>query len=468
MTLTRELCSRVAGIGYRALGAECVTRAKQLIKDGVAVAAAGSGEAPVRLLVAHLRRLGGAPRATLWGHALRSSPMHAAYANGMATHVLDFEPMSQPPTHVVSTTVPVAFALAEAQGASGRDVVTAVAKGIEMQGRIQFAADEFEPERLRFHPPGVAGVMGATVTAAHLLGLDADQLAHALGIAASRAGALLANVGSMTKSTHCGHAGACGLEAAMLAGQGFTANAGIFDAPRGFVATYFPETFHRARLLAFGKPFRLVDPGLAIKLFPSQFATHWAITAALDLRARVRDPRAVSRLVLRAPRMAYIDRPQPATGLDGKFSLQYTAAAALLDGRVTIDSFTDARRFREDMRNLLPRIKLVQDAAIPGDWAGMRVEVHAELTDGKRIDVICRGPRGAWGRAPLTAHEHAAKLNDCLSRLLDARRSARLLERLDRLEKLDARGVRQIPASLAGRRLPDARFPRRTPRARNA
>jgi hypothetical protein len=102
------------------------------------------------------------------------------------------------------------------------------------------------------------------------------------------------------------------------------------------------------------------------------------------------------------------------------------------------------------MVHLLPKIRLVQDAAIPGDWAGMRVEMQAELADGRKIDVVCRGPRGAWGRAPLAASEHAAKLNDCLSRLLDAQQSERLLERLDRLEKLDARGVRRIPTSLAG------------------
>jgi aconitate decarboxylase len=459
VTLTRELCARISDIGYRALGTDCVQRVKQLVKDGVAVAAAGSSEVPVRLLAAHLKELGGVPRATLWGQGFRSSPLHAALANGMATHVLDFEPMSQPPTHVVSTTVPVAFALAEARGACGREVIAAVAKGIELQGRIQFAADEFEPERLRFHPPGVAGVMGATVTAAHLLKLDTVRLAHALGIAASRAGALLANVGSMTKSTHCGHAAACGLEAALLASRGFTANPDIFDAPRGFIATYFPQTFHRRRLLAFGKPYRLVNPGLAIKLFPSQFATHWAITAALDLRRQIADPRLIARLIIRAPRMEYIDRPQPATGLDGKFSLQYTAAVALLDGRVTIDSFTDARRFRADMVDLLPKIELVQDAAIPGDWAGMRIELRAELVAGQTCEAVCRGPRGAWGRAPLTPLEHEAKLHDCLSRLLDRRQSKRLLERIDRLERLDAREVRRIPATLAGMTRRRARGP---------
>ena len=224
MGLTQELCAIIHATRYEALGDECIHRVKQAIKDGVAVALAGSNEAPVKIMTAHVLALGGAPQASIWGARSKVSLTQAAYINSVATHVLDFEPMWSPPTHSVSPTVPVAFALAEANRLSGRQIITSVAKGIEIQGRLQYAGDQYVPEDLLFHPPGVAGVMGSAVVAADLLQLDAGAMRHALGLAASRAGALLANVGSMTKSTHCGNAAASGLDAALLVQRGFTAN----------------------------------------------------------------------------------------------------------------------------------------------------------------------------------------------------------------------------------------------------
>lgn len=451
MTLTRQLCETIAATRFETLGAECVERVKQAIKDGVAVGVAASAEQPIKLLAAHLKSLGGKPQASMWGDGFRTTPVHAAYVNGAAAHVLDFEPMWLPPTHSVSPVVPAAFALAEARGLSGREILTAVAKGMEIQGRVQFAANQFKPEALRFHPPGTAGVLGAAVTAGHLIGLDSEKLAHALGIAASRAGALLANIGSMTKSTHCGYAAASGVDAALLASGGFTANPGVFEAPRGFIETFYPDDFDRDKLLAYGRPFRVVDPGLAIKLFPSQFATHWAITAALELRRKIADRAKIARVLIRTPVMNYCDRPHTANGHEGKFSFQYTAAAALLDGAVTIGSFTDARRFRPDMVALLGKIELMQDPAIPGEWLGMHVTIEAEMRDGSKVSALCRGPRGAWGQPPLTSAEHEAKLRDCLGMVLDGGRVTRVLSALDGLERMTARGVGALVSLLAGK-----------------
>jgi 2-methylcitrate dehydratase PrpD len=95
--------------------------------------------------------------------------------------------------------------------------------------------------------------------------------------------------------------------------------------------------------------------------------------------------------------MKYVDRPAPVSGLDGKFSLQYAAAAAILDGRVGIDTFSDRRRFRADIVEMLARTTLTQDASIPGDLHDMRVEITAETAGGKEYRAVCRGPKGTWG-----------------------------------------------------------------------
>ena len=174
MGLTRNLCEMIQATRYETLGDECVLRVKQAIQDGVAVALAGCAEEPVTIAVAHAQSLGGAPQASVWGAGFKASVVQAAQINGMATHVLDFEPMWSPPTHSVSPTVPVAFALAEWKGADGRGIISAVAKGLEIQGRLQYAGDQYIPEHLKFHPPGVAGALGSAIVAAEMLGLDLE------------------------------------------------------------------------------------------------------------------------------------------------------------------------------------------------------------------------------------------------------------------------------------------------------
>jgi aconitate decarboxylase len=448
MGLTNELCKTIHATRYESLGDDCVARVKQAIQDGIAVALAGCREPPVAIATAHAQSLGGTPQASVWGRGFRVSVVQAANLNAMATHVLDFEPMWTPPTHAVSPTVPVAFALAELNGATGREIITAVAKGLEIQGRLQYAGNQLLPEQLKFHPPGVAGVFGSAIVASELLGLDVDGMRHALGIAASRAGSLLANVGSMTKCTHCGHAAAAGLDAALLAQRGFTANPDVLEAHKGAIAAFYADGFDESRLLAWGKPHRVVDPGLAIKLFPSQYATHYAITAGLDIHRQAAGVAGIKHARIVSPVMKYIDRPQPVTGLAGKFSLQYTAAAAMLDGRVGIATFTDERRHRPDMVDLLAKITLTQDPAIVGDFHQMHVAIEADLADGSRVSAICRAPQGAWG-VPIAPSAHRDKLQDCFSRALPAAKIDEVIGLFERLDTLDKNGVAQLVALIA-------------------
>lgn len=450
--LTARLADRIHRTRYQDLGDECVARVKQAIADGIAVAVAGHDQPAVRIAARHVADLGAKPVATIWGHGIKTSVVEAARVNGMATHVLDFEPMWSPPTHSVSPTVPVAFALAEAHGASGRNIITAVARGLEIQGRLQYAGDQYVPEDLLFHPPGVAGVLGSAVVAATLLKLDALKLRHALGIAASRAGALLANIGSMTKCTHCGNAAAGGLDAALLARRGFTGNIDVLEAHKGVIVTFFPRGFDAKRLLGYGKPWRVVDPGLSIKMFPSQYATHFAITAGLAMHAKVSDANAIEGVRITGPVMEYINRPAPVSGLDGKFSLQYTAAAALLDGKVGIDTFSDKRRFKSDVEVLLKKITLTQDPAIPNDLHKMRVDIEARLKNGETHRVSCDGPKGTWGKPQLTPGQHRVKLEDCLSRHLPATAVARVLATLGTLERAKSDEVNGMLKLISGTR----------------
>jgi len=450
MTVTAELCERIAGIGYDELGAPAIEAARRLILDGIAIAIAGTEEAAIEILAAHHREQGGAPQATAIGNGFRLNTVAAAALNGAAMHVLDFEPMWSPANHALSTTLAAVLALAEQRGASGREVLTALVKGVEMQGWIRRASGQYEARTLRFHPPGAAGPLGAAVAAGHLLKLDVGQLAHAIGIAASRAGGLMANAGTMTKSTHCGHAAALGLESALLAARGFTANAAVFEAAQGYAPAFYDDAFKREEMLGYGRaPLRLVDPGYTIKMFPSQFGTHFGITAGLELHRQISDPAAIRRARLTAPVMAYVNRPRPATGLEGKFSLQYTAAAALLDGKVSIRTFTDARLAKPDMQDLLGKFELVLDPAISGRFEDMHVLLRVEVDDGRVIETRCNGPRGKWGTPPISEAEHLVKVRDCLATRLAPAIAEQLIALARRVDEFDAAGLRQL-MQLAG------------------
>ena len=445
MAVTAQLCERIAATGYDDLGTPAIEAARRLVLDGIAIAIAGTEEEAIQILAAYHKEQGGAPQATAIGNGFRLNTVSAAALNGAAMHVLDFEPMWSPANHALSTTLAGTLALAEHRGATGREILTALVKGVEMQGWIRQASGQFEASTSRFHPPGAAGPLGAAVAAGHLLKLDPGQLAHAIGIAASRAGSVLANAGTMTKSTHCGHAAALGLEAALLAARGFTANAAVFEAAQGYVPAFYGDTFKIDEMLGFGRaPFRIVDPGYAIKMFPSQFGTHFGITAGLELHPQIPDARAIRRVVLTAPVMTYVNRPLPKKGFEGKFSLQYTAAAALLDGKVGIRTFTDARLAKPDMQELLGKFEVVLDPAIPGRFEDMHVLLRVELDGGRVLETRCNGPRGKWGTPPIGEAEHLVKVRDCLATRLDAAKAESIIALARQIDALDAAGVRQL------------------------
>ena len=450
MSVTSQLCKKITATGYADLGAPVTAAARRLVLDGIAIAVAGSKEDAIQILARHFKEQGGVPQATAIGNSLRLNTVSAAALNGAAMHVLDFEPMWSPANHALSTTLPGALALAEARGSNGRELLTALVKGVEIQGWIRHSSGQFEARTTRFHPPSAVGPLGSAVAAGHLIGLDAGRLAHALGIAASRAGGLLANAGTMTKSSHCGHASALGLQSALLAEQGFTANIDVFEAPQGYAAAFYDDRFKAEEMLGFGHaPLRIVEPGYAIKLFPSQFGTHFGITAALELHPQITAAAAIRQVILTAPVMAYVDRPRPKTGLEGKFSLQYTAAAALLDGKVGIPTFTDQRLAEPDMQKLLGKFEVRLDPTIPGRFEEMYVELSVALDSGRILKTRCNGPRGKWGTPPIGDAEHLVKVRDCLATRFQPAAAESIIELARNIDDLDEAGVRRL-MQLAG------------------
>ena len=399
--LTFEFASALAN--WPADDADTTAACKSLLIDGLAVASAGATEDGPRILAEMTRSEGAKPVASVIGMGFATSAPSAARINGVSMHVLDFEPMWNPPNHVLSTILSALLALAEklegeGKQPQGRALLRALGKGVEAQGRLRVASKQYEPAKLLFHPPGVVGPIASAAACGTLLGLDARQLSTAMSIAASRASGIIANIGSMTKALHCGDAAMRGLEAALLASTGFTADPDALGNPRGYGRAYYGEAFDPSGLPVPVTTPRVLNPGMSWKLFPSQFGTHFAITAALDCRKEIAAPEKIRRVTVCTPVMAYVDRPAPVSGLDGKFSFQYCVAAALLDAKVDVATFTNARCAAADMRTMLQKIELKQDADIPGTLDRMHVDVEVTLDDGKTIKHRCNAPEGSWSR----------------------------------------------------------------------
>lgn len=385
-------------------GSELTAAARLFLMDGLSVAFAGASESGPRFAGELAQQQQSRPNATVIGQGFSTSLSQAAQINGMSMHVLDYEPMWNPPNHALSTILPGLLALAEfreSQGAGpqGAQLMRSLLKGIEAQGRLRLSSGQIEPRELTLHPPGVVGPLASAIACGDFLCLDKNQLVSAVGIAASRASGILANVGSMTKALHCGDASRSGLEAALLAQKGFSADPDALAGPRGYGQAYFGDRFDVSHLHAPLLVARALNPGPAWKLFPSQYATHFVITAALDCCGRINDSSAIQSVEIVTPVMPYIDRPSPKSGLDGKFSLQYCTVVALLDGRVTLASFSDTRRHAPDVVMLLSHTHLTQTSDISGRFDSMHVDVCVTLKDGTQVKQRCAAPLGSWSRA---------------------------------------------------------------------
>jgi aconitate decarboxylase len=392
----------------------------------------------------YAREQGGAPQSSVVAGGFKTSMTGAAFANGTMAHALDFDNTWYPMNHPTSPTLPAILAVAEHHGHSGSEVVTALVAAFEVQARLRMASTGLHTGR-GFHKPGTTGLMGAVAAGVKLFDLDERQALMAFGAAGSRAGSLSVNTGTMTKSSHSGHAARMGLECALLASMGWTASADVFG-PGGYFDTFLgTEQAPHLLVEGFADPLRIVDPGVGFKKHPSNYFTHRPIDAALAVRARPEfDLDRLESVTVRFPAFAYVDRPRPETGLDGKFSVQFTTALALLDGRVTIDSFTNERRFAADVEKLLTKIDLEVDPDIPTDFLDMHAVVTARLSDGTELTERVDRLSGMPG-VPLTPAQRMDKFYLCAERVLDegpAQELAGLLERIDELG--DVRAVMDL------------------------
>jgi 2-methylcitrate dehydratase PrpD len=455
MEPTQALAGYVARLDYESIPEQVVHTARRAFVDTLGCAIAGTGEDAARLALAMGREDGGSPRATVLGAAacgssLRLPPQNAAMINAIAGHALDYDDvnaMGHPSAPVCFT----ALAAAEDAGASGRELLTGYVAGIEVETKVNRAFGESH-YLLGWHSTGTVGVWGAVAAAAKIYRLSEEQIAIAFGIAASQACGLRQNFGTMTKPYHPGHASWAGIVAARLARSGFTADRAILDSKFGYYPVYSAGPYDAAKTIGELGKWALMTPGLSVKKYPCCYCTHASIDAALALREQYKiDPAAV-RAVTAELSPFYISpliHHRPATGLEGKFSIEYTLAAALLDGRVALASFTDEMVRREQARALVEKTGARACKVEAEGVAATFARLHIELGDGGSLVKEVSEPRGAAGN-PMSDGEIEAKFLDCWSFPSARHGNADAPRALDMLWHLDHQpGVAELAASLA-------------------
>jgi 2-methylcitrate dehydratase PrpD len=404
-------------------------RAAIAVTDAIGVALAGAPEPAARIIRSTIAAESrGSCR--ILGAAERASAAEAAFANGVAIHALDFDDMCfVSMAHPSCALVPAALAAAELADAAGRAVLDAYIVGFELECRLGMTMNPRHYHARGWHCTSSIGTLGAAAAASRLLELTPSATVDAIGIAASLACGLKENIGTMVKPLHAGVAARNGVMAARLARHGLTASEIAIDGPQGYLAAMDserPPSDFAEIVSDLGRRWEILDTGISVKLYPSCAATHPPLDALLQLvREHAFTGTDVDAIEVEVdsmtPRLLIHDRPS--TELEAKFSMPFCAAAAIVFGHPTIETFAADRIQDSRVQQILPRVTMKAQTAFDAAAPLSQAIVTVRLRDGRTLSQRADGARGYPGR--LTDEELATKFLGCAERSL-SRRAARL------------------------------------------
>ena len=461
MPFALELAKLVNALRYEDLPPAAVQWAKVGILDTVGCTIAGSSDPSARIVARALGSAAGPAR--IFGSDEHLGTLDAALINGTASHALDFDDCNNTlGGHPSVPILPALFALADEMGTNGRDFIAAYVAGFETECKISMGVNFYQYTR-GWHPTTTIGVFGATAACARLMRLTDEQTATALSISASLAAGIKSNFGTMTKPLHVGHCARSGLFAALLARDGFTASPVAFEHKQGYFEVFNGAgNYDAAKILpAWGKPWDIIEPGIAIKQYPCCGSTHPAIDAMLMLvRAHDVKPDAVERIDswTHQRRLEHTNRPDPQSTFDAKFSVQYCLARALADRKVVTAHFEESSYRDPAIRRLLALVHAAPytTAQFPAD-NHFGAEVKVTLRDGTVLAQKVGQPFGRTSQNALPPGLLKEKFVNCARHALPASNVEQLYAVIQELEQLD--DVRKLTA-LASLQQKSARRPK--------
>lgn len=406
MTAATELAAHFAGPGYDALAESHLHDMRRLLLDYCGVVLSGSRARTGEIVREYVVKTGGEEQATVLGSGYRVPMAQAAFANAVAEHSIELDDVDDLALfHYGPPVVSAALAAVEHRGGSGRDLLVAMLAGCEMMNRLSLATNPVLRDR-GFHTTPACGVFGAAVAAGRILGLSAEVLTSALGLAGAQAGGLMEMYGpSMQKRINPGPAARDGVVAAELAALGFTGADTILDGPRGFGAAFAGGLNEAVLLAELGTSVPVI---VEYKPYSSARPIHNAIDCALNLsRRHAIDPASIERVVVhRHPAWAaYHTNDSPRTYHEAQVSLPFSVALAFIEGRALPDQYADDRLSRPDLVSLTRRVTITTQDSLP---RGVSCRMVVSLADGREFEEQVDDPKGSVGN-PMTDEELTEK-----------------------------------------------------------
>lgn len=443
--LTTDIGEFLATLSYERLPAAALPLVRNAFADTVGVIMVGMAEPVVDIVRRSLLGEDGKREARACLSGLYVSAADAALIGGTAAHALDYDDQSLS-GHPSAVLVPAILAEGEALGSSGRDALTAYVAGYEVWAELLQRDANYH--RKGWHPTAVFGVIAAAAAAAVLHRLPAERAAAALAIAASHAGGLGANFGTMTKPYHAGRAARDGLVAARLAAAGMTAGRDALESPQGFLAAFSPGIPDRESPARLGSDWYLPRQSLCIKKYPTCYFMHRSFDAAVRMLAgRGIAAEDIAEIVVTMGRgqTTVLVYERPRNGLEAKFSEQFAMAAAVILGRMGMAEVTDRVVQRPDIQAFFRKVRVEPvdeyDTRDPAHSPTERVVVrlnNGEVLDSGPVAVI----RG-HAHDPMSVDELWEKFADCTAGTHTRPEARALFDSLRGIDALDS--VRELP-----------------------
>ncbi|MEI4768741.1 MmgE/PrpD family protein [Psychrobacillus sp. FJAT-51614] len=378
--ITKTLVDHCLSTSYEHIPDEVKLHGKRSLLNWLGVAIGASQHPSIDMLLEVTKDLQTAEQVSVFGREEKVDLLMAALINGTSSHIFDYDDTHLDTIHHPSGPVaPVVLALGEHLGLSGEEILHAFILGCEAELRI---ANAVYPShyQLGWHITSSTGVFGAAIAAGVLLKLDSEKLVWALGIAGTQSFGLREVFGTMTKPFHPGKAAQNGLLAALLAKKGFTSSEKILEAKRGFANVLAPEHDLEKVNVNWGEDWELLKN--SFKPYACGIVLHPSIDACVYLHKRVSPDHLESiELKVNPYVLELTGKETPQTGLEGKFSVYFTAAIAFLDGNASEKQYTDEKVKDEKIIEIQKKIRIVVDESLKED----EVEVTALLKDGSNI-----------------------------------------------------------------------------------
>lgn len=434
---TRILARYVVESRYEDIPQAMRHEAKRALLNWLGCAVGTARHETIDRALAAVAPFAGPPQAALLGRSERLDILHAAFLNGMSSHVLDFDDTHEKAVHPSAPVYPALLAFGEWRGMSGIDLLHAFVLGVEVECRVALSVFPEHYDR-GWHITGTAGVFGAAAATGKLLALSEQQMTWALGIAATQSSGLREMFGTMCKSFHPGQAARNGMSAALLAARDFTSSNQGIEGPRGFahvMSTRFdPDIITRD----LGRRFELASN--MYKPYPCGLVVHAVIDGCLELRQihgiRFAD---VERVELRVNPMVLelTGKLTPRNGLEGKFSVYHAAAVALVRGFAGEAQYSDEVVCDPEVVAVRERVHATSDASVT---SYLEAHVKIVMRDGKVLERHVPHALGTLAR-PMSDADLEAKFRALVEPVLSSARTDELIAHCWTVDQLSDVGV---------------------------